>query len=125
MAIKPVGSGSSEIPIIRASESILTAIVLIIKKTLKPIFSRNKLCEGLKALLKINKPFTRAPIINKYGCVLNKIEGYDSERGQTLAPGYLKFESKVSNLPKKSLKKMTPSRKEGLRNLFPINKKVS
>ena len=55
LGIIAIGSVISEIPMMQTSESISTSIVAIRKKALKPVISKNKVGERLKALLNYNK----------------------------------------------------------------------
>ena len=94
-----IGSAISEIAIMRTSESISTSIVAIPKIALKPVISKNKGGKRFNALLQNNKSSPN----NKYGCIQNKKEDYDSYYSQMSAPRLLK--SKSTNLSKGNYKK--------------------
>ena len=87
LGIIPIGSVISEIPVMQTSESISTSIVATPKTALKPVISKNKVGERLKALLKNNK--SSSPN-NTFDCISNKENDYDSDYDQLSAPGLLK-----------------------------------
>ena len=121
------------------SESISTSVATQ-TQALKPVISRNKVGERLKALLKNNISFSPS---NNHGYISNKNSDYESDPSQMSAStGPNTFESKNRKLSKRTFKKdlfdkefselhhasnkpsiQTPSRKEGLRIRSPANKK--
>ena len=88
LGIMPIRSVISKTPMMRTSEWNSTSVVNTQKKGLKPVISRNKVDERLKAFLK-HKLFSSP--INNYGCVLNKKKDHDSDQSQMLAPGLQNF----------------------------------
>ena len=92
LGIISIGSVISDIPMMQTSENISTSIVASTKKALRPVISKNKVGDRLKALLQNNKS---SSFPNKtHGCILNKKKDYDSDYSQMKAPGLEKPESK-------------------------------
>ena len=69
LGIIPIGSVISDIPMMQTSESISTSIVATTKKALKPVISKNKVDDKVKALLWTN---TFSSPNKTHGWILNK-----------------------------------------------------